>query len=102
MPTTVLGSRWCFRKLCNAHLFVRVLSLIIFTGLYMLALFVCLAMVLSHMDKTHTEIGLSYAALLLAMTTFFVWDGVRAYRYMFKKRQSETELNLMGKQDAQH
>lgn len=102
VPTTVLGSQWFFRKLFNIHPVVRVFTLIMCTGFYVLALLVCLGMTLSNADKAHIELGLSYAGILAVLSAFFLWDVVRIYREIFKKRKMVSEFDLTEKQDAQH
>lgn len=95
VPTALLGSRWVFEKIFNIHAVFRVVGLITFAGFYVLALLVSLGMALSYMDHAHIELGLSYAALLTVLSTFFLWDGVRIYREIQKKRQMAAEIFMM-------
>ena len=95
VPTALLGSRWVFEKIFNIHAVFRVVGLITFAGFYALALLVSLGMALSHMDHAHIELSLSYAALLTVLSTFFLWDGVRIYREIQKKRQMTAEIFMM-------
>lgn len=94
VPTALLGSRWVLGKIFNIHAVVRVLGLIAFAGFYVLSLLVCLGIALSHMDQAHIELGLSYAGVLAVLSIFFLWDGVRIYREIQKKRQMAAEISM--------
>jgi hypothetical protein len=102
VPTTVLGSRWFFRKLFTINAAVRVLALIAFAGFYAFAILISLGTTLSSADLAHIELGLSYAGILAVLSAFFLWDVVRIYREIFKKRQMASDLGLTEKQNAQH
>jgi hypothetical protein len=99
-PTTILGSRWFFKKLFSTHVAVRVVALVLFAGLYVLALLISFSLTMSHVDRDHIEIGFSYAAMLVALSLFFIWDGVRAYRKISEKPAISTEAHLMESKDA--
>lgn len=99
-PTTILGSRWFFKKLFSIHVAARVVALLVFAGLYALALLVSFSLTMSHIDRAHIEIGLSYAEILVALFIFFMWDGVRAYRKITEKQAIITEVSLIGNKDA--
>ncbi len=99
-PTTILGSRWFFKKLFSIHVAARMVALVTFAGFYLLALLVSLSLTISHVDQAHIEIGFSYAAMLVALSIFFMWDGIRAYRKISEKQAISTEASLMGNKDA--
>lgn len=99
-PTTILGSRWFFKKLFSTYVVVRVVALVVFAGLYLLALLVSCSLTISHVDRAHIEIGFSYAGMLVALSIFFMWDGVRAYRKITEKQAISTEESLIGNKDA--
>ena len=99
-PTTILGIRWFFNKLFSIHVAARAVALVLFAGLYALALLVCFSLTMSHVDRAHIEIGLSYAGMLVALSIFFMWDGFRAYRKITEKQAITTEESLIGNKDA--
>ncbi len=99
-PTTILGSRWFFNKLFSIHVAARVVALVVFAGLYALALLVSFSLTMSNIDRAHIEIGLSYAGILVALFIFFMWDGVRAYRKITEKQAITAEVSLIGNKDA--
>ncbi len=99
-PTTILGSRWFFKILFSTHVVARAVALVIFAGLYVLALLVSFSLAISHVDRAHIEIGLSYAGVLLALFIFFTWDGIRAYRKITQNQAISPEASPMGNKDA--
>lgn len=99
-PTTILGSRWFFKKLFRIHVAARVVALVVFAGLYVLALLVAFSQTISHVDQAHIEIGLSYAGILAVLFIFLMWDGVRAYRKIAEKQVISAEASMMENKDA--
>ena len=85
LPTTLLASSWVIDKLSKLRRIFQILILIPFAGIYGVAILVCLGMGLSAADKAHIEIGASYAAMLILLTAALISDGIRIYRYLYKR-----------------
>jgi type III secretory pathway component EscS len=85
IPTAAFGSCWVFKTLFNSRSVFRLLGLIAVAVLYVIGLLVSIGMALSHMDKAHIELGLSYSAMAAVLATFFFWDGVRIYREIHRR-----------------
>ncbi len=84
LPTTLLASSWVIDKLSKLQRILQILILVLFAGIYGIAMLVCLGMGLSTADKAHIEISGSYVLMLLLLATAFVFDVVRIYRRLYK------------------
>lgn len=84
LPTTLLASTWVIEKLSKLRRILQILILVTFAGIYGVAMLVCMGMGLSTADKVHSEIGASYAVILLLLAIAFVFDAVRIYRRLYK------------------
>ena len=86
LPTTLLASSWVIDKLSKLQRILQILILVLFAGIYGIAMLVCLGMGLSTADRAHIEISGSYVFMLLLLATAFVFDVVNIYRHLYKQQ----------------